>query len=137
MKTAIFALLIFLGGTMHLKAQNSIEVEITNFKSDKGIAIVGLFNSESSFMDEVYSGKEAEIKEKKAVARFRDIPDGTYAILVYHDENRNGELDKFLGIPKEDYGASNQAHSRLGPPLWKEARFEVKGGKTVKLEINL
>jgi uncharacterized protein (DUF2141 family) len=137
MKEYIYTLAIFLSGIFCINAQNSIEVEISNFASDKGIAMVGLFNSEASFMDDGYMGKEVEIKDNKAFARFKDIPDGTYAILIYHDENKNGELDKFLGIPREDYGASNQAHSRLGPPRWQDARFEVKGGEIVKQSIKL
>ena len=33
----------------------------------------------------------------------------------------------FLGIPKEDYGCSNNARGTLGPPKWKDAKFELKG----------
>jgi len=37
-----------------------------------------------------------------------DIPPGTYAIKLHIDENENGELGtNFLGIPKEQYGTSN------------------------------
>ena len=37
-----------------------------------------------------------------------DIPPGTYAIKLHIDENENGELDtNFLGIPREQYGTSN------------------------------
>lgn len=40
---------------------------------------------------------------------FDDSP-GTYAVKLHIDENENGELDtNFLGIPKEQYGISNNA----------------------------
>ena len=47
---------------------------------------------------------------------------GTYAIAVFHDENRNDEFDQgFLGIPLEDYGFGNNASGFLGPPSFKDA----------------
>ncbi|MEM9649556.1 MAG: DUF2141 domain-containing protein, partial [Bacteroidota bacterium] len=51
---------------------------------------------------------------------------GDYAISVYHDENNNGKLDKYLGFyPKEVYGCSNQARGNYGPPKWKDAKFTI------------
>ena len=52
-------LILFLHGSFILNAQNSIEVEITNFASGKGVAQIGLFNTETSFLEKVYKGKEA------------------------------------------------------------------------------
>ena len=130
-------LLIFLLGSLILNAQNTIEVEIINFASDKGVAQIGLFNTESSFLDKVYKGKEVKIKNQKAVATFTDIPDGTYAISVFHDKNKDEKLNTFLGIPTENYAASNNAPSKFGPPKWKDAKFEVRNGEIVKQKISL
>jgi uncharacterized protein (DUF2141 family) len=47
------------------------------------------------------------IKIRKSQARrdFEDIPPGTYAISVIHDDNMNGKLEtNWRGIPIEDYG---------------------------------
>ena len=45
---------------------------------------------------------------KGSYQRSFDIPPGTYAIKLHIDENENGELDtNFLGIPREQYGTSN------------------------------
>ena len=130
-------LLVFLNGSLILNAQNTIEVEIINFESDKGVAQVGLFNTETSFLDKVYKGKAVKIKDQKAIAIFTDIPDGTYAISVFHDKNEDEKLNTFLGIPTEKYAASNNAPSKFGPPKWKDAKFEVKNGENVKQKISL
>ena len=130
-------LLVFLAGSLILNAQNTIEVEIINFASDKGVAQIGLFNTESSFLDKVYKGKEVKIKNQKAVATFTDIPDGTYAISVFHDKNKDEKLNTLLGIPTENYAASNNAPSKFGPPKWKDAKFEVRNGEIVKQKISL
>ncbi len=138
MNKAIYIMMFFLGGSLFLNAQNKIEVEIINFDSDKGVAMVGLYNSESSFLEKEYKGEKAAISGKKVVVSFTNIPDGFYAISVFHDEDENGELTtNFLGIPKEAYGASNNAPGRFGPPKWKDAKFEVRNGQTVKQKISL
>ena len=137
MKNSILTLLVFLHGSLILNAQNTIEVEIINFASDIGVAQIGLFNKESSFLDKVYIGKGVKIKDQKAVAIFADIPDGFYAISVFHDKNKDEKLNTFLGIPTENYAASNNAPSKFGPPKWKDAKFEVRNGETVKQKISL
>lgn len=138
MKNLLPCLLLFFCGTLFLGAQNTIEVEITNFDNNNGLAFIGLYNAEASFLKTLYRGEKANITNRKVVITFSDIPDGTYAISAFHDEDENGELTtNFLGIPKERYGASNDAPSRFGPPKWKDARFQVKGGDTIYQKITL
>jgi uncharacterized protein (DUF2141 family) len=138
MKKITLLLVTLLTGTLFMSAQNKIEVEIINFNSNNGVALIGLYNSENSFLKKEFKGEKIEIKGKKAVMTFTDIPDGTYAISVFHDEDENGELTtNFLGIPKESYGASNNAPGRFGPPKWKDAKFEVRNGQVVKQNISL
>ncbi|MCM4159915.1 DUF2141 domain-containing protein [Antarcticibacterium flavum] len=138
MKNLKSSLLIFLFGTFLTNAQNTIEVEITNFDNNTGVAFIGLYNSEGAFLKTLYKGEKAEIKNRKVVLTFEDIPNGTYAISAFHDADENGELTtNFIGIPKEKYGASNNAPSRFGPPKWKDARFEVRNGETVYQKIEL
>lgn len=138
MKNLILILIVFFNGILNLNAQNTIEVEITNFDSNKGTAFIGLYNAENAFLEKEYKGAKVEIKNKKAVLTFKDVPDGTYAVSVFHDEDGNGKLTTdFLGIPKESYGASNNAKGLFGPPKWKNAKFEVRNGAFVKKKISL
>jgi len=79
------------------------------------------------------------IKIRKTEARcdFEDIPPGTYAITVIHDENTDGKLDtNWLGIPKEGYGFSNDVKALLGAPPFSAASFQYDGG-TLELTISL
>lgn len=138
MKNSILILIVFLNGIFILNAQNTIEVEVTNFDSNKGKAFIGLYNAENAFLENEYKGEKVAIKNKKAVLTFKDIPDGTYAVSVFHDEDGNGKLTtNFLGIPKESYAASNNAKGTFGPPKWKNAKFEVRNGEHVKQKISL
>jgi len=79
------------------------------------------------------------IKVRRTEARcdFEDIPPGTYALAVIHDENMNGKLDtNWLGIPKEGYGFSNDVKALLGAPSFSAASFKYDGG-TLDLMVSL
>ena len=78
------------------------------------------------------------IADKKAVCEFSGIAPGAYAVSVFHDENSNGKLDtKFMGIPREGVGASNNARGHFGPPKFDAAAFHFSGGRAdLKIAIN-
>ncbi len=119
-----------------LQAQNTIEVSMSGFESDEGKAMVGLFIEEETFLRKPDKTLSAEIINSKSKVTFTDIPDGIYALSVYHDENDNNKLDLIMGmIPKEDNGTSNNPDTVLGPPKWEDSIFEVKGGEIVHFEI--
>ena len=42
---------------------------------------------------------------------YRGVAPGDYSLLVIHDENRNGRLDKVLGLPREGFGFSRNPRS--------------------------
>ncbi len=55
-----------------------------------------------------------------------DIPDGIYALAFFIDTDGNGKLNKnFLGIPKEQFGFSNNAMGALSAPSFEQASFTV------------
>lgn len=76
-----------------------------------------------------------KIREEEARCDFEDIPPGTYAIAVIHDENMNGKLDtNWLGIPTEGYGFSNEEKGGAGVPSFSNASFPYDGHD---LELNI
>jgi uncharacterized protein (DUF2141 family) len=60
--------------------------------------------------------------------RIDGLAPGSYAISLFHDENRNGQLDTFLGIPREGFGFSRNPRIGFGPPRFDQVRFEVRPG---------
>jgi uncharacterized protein (DUF2141 family) len=61
---------------------------------------------------------------------------GHYAIAIIHDENANGKLDSFAGIPREGVGFSRNPVLRFGAPSFKSASFAV-AGEAVEQDIRL
>ena len=94
----------------HLSAA-TLDLEI------QGISKGGILNLEISSSKEAFESDEDDTGVVKRIAervgrgtyqRSFEIPPGTYAIKLHIDENENGRLDtNFIGIPKEQYGISN------------------------------
>tara|TARA_R110002020_G_scaffold133131_7_gene297133 strand:- start:965 stop:1381 length:417 start_codon:yes stop_codon:yes gene_type:complete len=138
MNQVIVWLVLFFTGLFAASSQNTINIEMYNLDNNEGTIQIGLYDSEGNFLNKTFRSLEAEIVNQKSSATFQDVPDGIYAISLYHDEDNDKELDKFLNtIPTEDYGTSNNAPARFGPPKWKDAKFEVKNGETITQKISL
>ena len=130
MKSFLFLAPVLFMRTM--LSDGTLTVTILNFRNNLGQVSVALYNKEEAFPkspDKTVKIKYAPIQDKKAVIVFESLPPGEYAISVFHDENKNGKMDSnFFGIPKEGVGASNDARGHLGPPHYKDAKFNFKGG---------
>jgi uncharacterized protein (DUF2141 family) len=117
-------------------SQVTINVEVNGLKNNKGQVMIGIYNSDKTFLEKTFRGNVALIKKNKATATFANMPAGEYAISVFHDENSNGKLDvNFMGIPKEEYAASNGAKGFMGPPKYVDAMFKANENKTIVLKI--
>jgi len=141
----LFAVLVFASHIEAAFAQSSswpgIHIKILNIRNSTGTIACALFDSPEGFPIEVLRSamNVMVIKIRKMEARcdFEDIPPGTYALAVIHDENMNGKLDSnWLGNPKEGYGFSNDAKALLGAPSFSAASFQYDG-KTLDLTMSL
>lgn len=117
-----------------------LEIVISGFQNNVGDCWFALDNSEEVFENEdsVWIGKILPIENKQVIVVIDSIAYGEYAVKVFHDENKNGELDTdFLGIPDEDYGYSNDASGWFGPPSWEKAKFIFnKPEMKIKIEVD-
>ncbi|WP_413436952.1 DUF2141 domain-containing protein [Sulfuriferula sp. GW1] len=109
-----------------------IHVKILNIRNSTGTIACALFESSAGFPTEyLHSATNImviKIRDTQARCDFEDIPPGTYAMAVIHDENMNGKLDmNWLGIPTEGYGFSNDAKGVVGAPSFSAARFPYDG----------
>ena len=118
-------------------AKQDVVVKIVNFDTSKGKVLIGLYNSEKTFLEVDFMSSISKIENNECIVTFKNVPTGTYGISLFHDENDNGKMDtNMFGIPKEDYGCSNNAKGFMGPPKWSDAKFEVTN-KTINQTIKL
>ncbi len=114
-----------------------IRFRVTGLRGDDGTLACGLFVEENWLRAGAVDGEGGAIVEGEAVCRFRGVAPGTWAISAYHDENDNGRLDTgFMRIPKEGTAASNNAYRKFGPPRYRDAKFEYRGG-VLELEAEM
>ena len=119
----------------------TIRVEVVGLHSDKGQFLCALYSSPEGYpkqSEKALASVSSPIAQKRAVCEFSAVVPGTYAISVFHDENSNGKLDrKFMGIPREGVGASNDAKGHFGPPKFEAAAFPFSGRRLeLKITIN-
>ena len=118
-----------------------IHVTVLDIRNSTGTVDCELFDSPVGFPIEVLHSASSvmviKVRHTKARCDFEDIPPGTYALAVIHDENSNGKLDlNWLGVPTEGYGFSNDATGVLGPPPFSAASFHYDG-RTLDMTISL
>lgn len=118
-------------------AQNKLSVAVTGVKNSDGKICVAAYAKEEGFLklESVVKFKTAEAV-KGTTSLIIDLPKGTYALAVFHDENNNGELDtNWIGIPKEKVAFSNAKMKTFGPPSFKDCSFTVKEGQKLYIPI--
>jgi uncharacterized protein (DUF2141 family) len=117
-----------------------VSIKIKGIEGNKGQLALLIFNGSTGFpSDHTKAMKQAmvPITGNTVVYTFTDLPAGTYAVTVMHDENNNNTLDtNMFGIPEEGIGVSNDALSMFGPPAFKECAFTHNGSST-SIEITL
>tara|TARA_B100001013_G_scaffold301745_1_gene203386 strand:+ start:166 stop:597 length:432 start_codon:yes stop_codon:yes gene_type:complete len=111
---------------------------INGVEHDEGFIDVKIYTDKESFLKEKLA---AEIIRKKAtkdqtVVPLSKVHEGTIAIVVYHDEDSNGELKTGLfWRPKEGFAFSNN-YTPKGLPKFKKASIELIHGDPVIIELN-
>jgi uncharacterized protein (DUF2141 family) len=141
---ALFAVLVLANLPAVASVQAScpgIHVQILNIRNSTGTVDCALFDAPEGFPIEVLRSATnvmvIKVRHTQARCDFEDIPPGTYALAVIHDENMNGKLDtNWLGVPTEGYGFSNDAKGALGAPLFSAASFAYDGAR-LDLTISL
>lgn len=120
----------------------TLTIKVTGACNAEGTVGVAVFADRRGFPEDVSHALRAEDASidsatLSAQVTFSDLPVGSYAISVRHDENKNGRLDRnFLRIPREGYGASNNAAKRRRTPAFDDARFSLDTeSQTVEIKL--
>jgi uncharacterized protein (DUF2141 family) len=141
---AWFAVLMFANLSAITFAQSScpgMQVKILDIRNSTGAVACALFEGPEGFPTKyIHSATNImmiKVQDRQARCDFLDIPPGTYALVVIHDENLNGKLEtNSVGLPTEGYGFSNDASALMGAPSFNAASFAYNG-RTLELTISL
>ena len=108
----------------------------TELRERGGVVRCGLF-AKDGWLSKPVGAAIVSANTARPICIFHGIPAGTYGLSAFHDKNDNGKLDtNFVGMPTEDYCASNNARGFMGPPSFSDAKFVYRGG-TKRLEARM
>lgn len=83
----------------------SITVAVDAIESTGGRIVLMLFDQEEEFpreVNKVWKIGKVKPQGEKATYTFSEVPYGTYAIAIFHDENDDGEIEtNFMGLPQK------------------------------------
>jgi uncharacterized protein (DUF2141 family) len=118
--------------------QSTLKIKIEGLDKNKGELFIGLYNNEQTFKktDSVFVKQIIPVDSLVMVTVMDSLPEGAYALTLFHDENSNGKLDKnFLGAPKEPYGFSNNPRIVFKSPSFDKCRFSITGETEVLIKM--
>lgn len=115
----------------------SVELRIDDAPAE-GTLIAQIYDAPDTFGDLRDPVREYVLAASGAGPyRLNDLPSGEIAILVYHDANDNGRIDKnFIGIPREPLAISNNYEPK-GPPNFSRASFNLAPGDEINLSLTM
>ncbi|MEQ9092370.1 MAG: DUF2141 domain-containing protein [Balneola sp.] len=132
--TILFLATLFSGVSLKAQEISYPEKDVSEFRlyieginELKGEIRIAMFDSKEKYTKDPIHAIVLPVDSTTIIWTQEMLPFGEYAIAVYHDKNENGKIDtNFLGIPKEDYGFSNNARGRFGPASWQDSKFKVE-----------
>jgi len=110
----------------------NITVTLTGVKDVTGNIQAGLYNSANGYnKGGTVRGARVDVVADTVIITYSDLPDGDYAIKLFHDVDGDGKMNANLfGMPTEPFAFSNNAVGKMGPAKWKDAKFTVSGSET-------
>lgn len=139
MKKTIFLAALLLNVIALAQSQKHVlTIKFTGVANADGKIAIAVYNSSETYMVEGSEFFAIRVDAQKNETQVEiNLPAGKYAISVFHDENDDQRLNtNFMGIPKEDYGFSNNPNSTFGPPKFEKAAFKLNGKTSVTIELN-
>lgn len=115
-----------------------VKVNLSAIKNTEGNIFVEIYSDASTFRNSAKALKVIKISPVvgNLSVIFSGLDAGTYAVLVYHDEDGNNQMNKRFGmIPTEGYGLSNNPKV-IGPPAFKDSAFKVDQDLEINVQLN-
>lgn len=115
----------FLSCAAPLAHAATLAVAINGAKPGGGPLVVLVFTGPEGFPKEARASSRHVLPSGQTTLTPDGVHPGSVAVMACHDENANGELDRFLGmIPKEGWGLPNNPPVS-GKPAFKDAAIAL------------
>ena len=123
---------------LSLKTYSHGIIIVSGVEHNEGFIDVKIYIDKENFLNEEMAAEtiRKRASEGETVIPLSRLHEGTIAVVVYHDEDGNGELKTgFLWRPKEGFALSNN-YTPKGRPKFKKTAIELVHGEPVNIELN-
>jgi uncharacterized protein (DUF2141 family) len=124
----------------------TLVLKVEHLRSFKGNLMVFLWNNANAYLMKNEADYRVIVDLEKPEnapingsinVKIDEIPQGTYAMMLYHDENKSYDFDRnFVGIPLEGFAFGNNAQPKLGAPKFQEAAINLGNAEVVQ-QVNI
>ncbi|MFD1105957.1 DUF2141 domain-containing protein [Sphingobium olei] len=137
-RAALIAAMMALTGAAPIDLPQPLSMDLLGLRSERGKVLVCVTRRPDHFPDcrADPDRRYFSVPAKAGDIGLGSLTPGKYAIAIIHDENGNGRLDTFAGIPREGVGFSRNPVLRFGAPSFKAASFSV-AGSAVEQDVRL
>lgn len=131
----IVAIVAGLPGQLHAA---DLAVTVTNLRNARGFLDVTLYDHADGWLDDSHAVGNLTLPVHPGSVRavFHDLKPGRYAVVTTHDENGNGRMDFFLGLPTEGYAFSRDVRPFLSAPSFNAAAITL-GRSDLQIAIRM
>lgn len=116
---------------------HQLAVTVTGLKPLQGDLYISLHSRPEYFQvpDSALIKARISVNEETETIIIDNVPEGRYAVAIYHDENLNAMMDaNEIGIPKEGYGFSTK-NKMAGRPKFEQAAFDLSRNDTIEIRM--
>jgi len=133
-------ILISLGFINDTNSQKgNLHIQLKNIRNNDGVIYVFLYNYENQYPKSphrYYKVSKSKVADGKLKVKVAGIDFNTrYAITLIDDENNNEDLDRFLGLPTEGFGFSNNVRPLISLPKYNDLLFSFLTEKTININL--
>ena len=113
-------------------------ITISNVNASGGSIHVLAFNDKTAFEGNMFAKMVSYVKisatEGTVSGTLKGLEPGTYAVMLHHDANDNGQMEMKGAVPLEGWGYSQDAGA-TSIPTFEEAAFDYTGDNTAEMQM--
>jgi len=117
----------------------TLKIGLSNIRNNNGYIYIFLYQYDNQYPYNPYKHykvDKSKVKDGVLIAKISNLAfKANYAISLIDDENNNEDLDRWLGIPHEGYGFSNNVKPFLSLPKYNDLCFDFKQSKNTKIKL--
>lgn len=118
---------------------HTLTVVVENVNKQDGNIGVLVFNSTKGWPEDRFAALRDVVVPAQpgtVTVTVPGLPSGDYAVAIAHDVNKNHKLDKnVFGVPKEQWGMSNNPHATIKAPPFSTAKFSLTADQTIHVRL--